>query len=120
MGKEVTSDQYPPFITNLMEAFEFMNKAFHANHRTASGVPYYDFKQADQSPKEGIGGYVFPKIDDNSGTMLCDSPYPGSFEKGMLTAMVRHFHTRSEIKHLDDRDCKKNGKDSCTYLITWS
>ena len=69
---------------------------------------------------EGIGHYGFEKIDGKNMIISeCNNPYPCAFDKGIITAMAQKFEVKANIIHDDSKPCRKNGADSCTYIITW-
>ncbi len=48
-----------------------------------------------------IGNYMFVKLNERSAKMICDNPYPCSFDKGILQSVGRKFAPKDAIVHVD-------------------
>lgn len=96
---------WPPNVTTVQQALELLNVAYAMNHR-----------------KGEIGSYDFVSLDERSGKMVCDNPYPCSFDWGVIEATARKFSAGQElpfVTHDDSQPCRNKGGDSCTYFIRW-
>ena len=55
--------------------------------------------------------------------MICTTPYPSEFDRGILTATLNPFKTEDSVNCnvlLNLRKpTRRHGEDSCTYLIKW-
>lgn len=55
--------------------------------------------------------------------MTCDNPYPCDFDHGIISAMARRFQPKDSlvvhVEHMDSEPCRKQGADSCSYLVEW-
>lgn len=69
------------------------------------------------------GGYTFEKTDENSGTIVCNTPYPCDFDRGFVETIVQKYRPQTSwnvtVKHDETAACKKRGGDSCTYVVRW-
>jgi hypothetical protein len=98
---------FPPGIDSLDKALSSVDAAFHMNHR--NGL---------------IGHYYFTATGPKSCEMVCENSYPCDFDRGLVTAICRHFkpkgsETMAQITHDDSKPCRKKGALSCTFLVTW-
>ncbi|MEA1951985.1 MAG: hypothetical protein U9N87_11410 [Planctomycetota bacterium] len=107
MGTRVGDDaQFPTEIDSVQEAFTQVNAFLRSGHRGA-----------------GVGSYAFKKTGDNSGTIVCTTPYPCDFDRGFIEAVARRFRPRDSwdvtVVHEDSAPCRKRGGDCCTYFVQW-
>ena len=70
-----------------------------------------------------IGKYEYTQTGPNSGTMLCENPYPSDFDYGLIYRTAQKFRDSSSTKLIVKRDESKSnrisGGESCTYDIEW-
>ena len=108
---------FPDRGTSIEEAIKSIDIAYHMNHRKNNKV-MYDEKSGAMA--EGIGHYNCQKIDGyNLIISRCNNPYPCTFDKGILTAMAKKFNPNAIAIHDETKPCRKNGAESCVYIITW-
>lgn len=108
---------FPPEIDGVTNALQAIDVAYHMNHRVG-GVVMFDPNGGGML--EGIGHYRFVALDGHNGKMVCENPYPCSFDRGIVTAMAQRFSTGvPRVRHDDTAPCRKNGADSCTYTVAW-
>jgi hypothetical protein len=97
---------FPDHIDSVEKALFSIDVAYHMNHRGGE-----------------IGHYQFKRTGSHSGKMTCKNPYPCDFDRGIIDAMCKKFKPRRSIyvcsKHDETQSCRKEGGDSCTYLIRW-
>jgi hypothetical protein len=98
---------FPPDIHSLEKALNSIDAAFHLNHR--NGL---------------IGHYYFNATGAKSYEIVCENSYPCDFDRGLVTAICRHFkpkgsETIAQVIHDDSKPCRKNGQLSCTFLVNW-
>lgn len=109
--------KFPPWVKNIETAIQAINIAYHMNHRKDGKIL---FEESTNQIKDGIGSYGFEKIQDKNLIISeCLNPYPCAFDKGILSAMTSRFSLTATVIHDDSRPCRKNGMDSCTYIISW-
>lgn len=95
----------PTEIDSVTEAMAAIDVAYHMNHRGGE-----------------IGSYYFTQTTPKSGCVVCRNPYPCDFDRGIIHAMLLRFapdNRRARVQHDDTRPCRKNGAESCTYLVSW-
>lgn len=108
--------QFPETIADIDAAMKANDIAYHMNHRKA-GVVMFD--PATGAMVEGIGHYRYSRSgSEQTITMVCDGPYPCSFDYGLLTALAQRFETGAAVAH-DGEACRASGNADCTYVITW-
>ncbi len=109
--------RFPDAITDIHEAIAAIDVAYHMNHRK-HGKPMFDPETGEMT--EGIGHYGCEPVAGRAMIVCrCHNPYPGEFDRGLLTAMARRFERAAEVTHVDTEPCREHGADSCTYHITW-
>jgi hypothetical protein len=106
IGKAIPENaQWPAEINSIEKALASIDVAYHMNHRGGE-----------------IGHYLFEPTGPNSGKMICHNPYPSDFDRGIIYAVVRKFAPQGAYPSvwLDATALtRKNGADSCTFLISW-
>lgn len=110
--------KFPPWVKDVESAIRSIDIAYHMNHRKG-GVELFD--QVTGKIGEGIGHYGCERIDGrNMIVSVCNNPYPCHFDRGIITAMAQRFQVSAKVVHDDAAQCRKNGGESCTYIVTWS
>ena len=108
---------FPSWVKDIDSAIKSIDIAYHLNHRK-NGKGLFDFITGKM--EEGIGHYGYERIENRNMIISeCKNPYPCAFDFGIITAMARKFEIKANIAHDDSKPCRKNGADSCTYIITW-
>ncbi|MFH1507427.1 MAG: hypothetical protein ABIG46_03220 [Candidatus Omnitrophota bacterium] len=120
IGREVPKNaKWPPEINNIEKGLASIDIAYHMNHRKNGEIL---FNPQTQIMKEGIGHYLYKKIEDKKAEIVCDNPYPCSFDEGLIEAVAGRFlpeKAKIIIQHDQQQPCRKRGNDSCLYIITW-
>ncbi len=97
---------WPPDIETVHDALASINTAYQMNHRGGE-----------------IGGYYYEQTGETAGTMICKNPYPSDLDYGIIYRIVQKFRGPDSDELLvmldDSKPTRKNGADSCTYLIRW-
>lgn len=106
IGKKIPDTAvWPPEVKSLEDSLASIDIAYHLNHRGGE-----------------IGHYRFEKTGGTSARIVCDNPYPCSFDLGIIKATATKFASGKVIptvKHDDSHPCRRKGGNSCTYNITW-
>jgi hypothetical protein len=109
--------KFPPWVKDIDSAIKSVDIAYHMNHRKDRVVM---FDPNTGKMLEGIGHYGYERITDKKMIISeCKNPYPDAFDHGILTTMAKKFELRASVVHDDSKPCRKNGAESCTYIITW-
>lgn len=117
MGKRVHgSARWPPHITDVHAALTSVNMAYHMNHRDESG-PLCD--PATGLLRTRIGGYFYRRTGPRSGVMVCTTPYPSDFERGILVGVARKWRPLANAELDPSAPTRKRGGRSCTFVIEW-
>lgn len=106
IGRHVAmTGEIPPQLGSLHEAFGALDESYYAQHRGGGDIGHYHYI--------GTG--------ERSGTMVCTTPYPSEFDRGVMTALAERFEPVSLVDvQLDPASESRNtGGLSCTYLIKW-
>ncbi len=122
IGKKIPENAiFPPEINNIVSALQSIDVAYHMNHRNRSKDILFDVtKPPEQRMLEGIGHYKYQyDSSGNAAVIVCENPYPCDFDRGIITAMSHRFNLGASIEHDDSKPCRKNGADSCTYIVKW-
>lgn len=117
MGKKVPDlAGVPPKFTTIEAALAAVDVAYHASHRDAEGS-LFDPKTG--SIREGIGHYAFRSEGPRAGVMVCDTPYPSDFDRGIVAGVARLFRPDATVVLDKSKPTRKRGARSCVYLIAW-
>jgi hypothetical protein len=108
---------FPPTITDIHSALGSVDVAYHMNHRKNGKVM---FNPATGQMLEGIGHYGYKAVPrERRIVSVCENPYPCDFDRGLISGLATRFEKFSRVTHDDSAPCRKNGANSCTYVITW-
>ena len=106
IGKKIPETaMWPSEIKTIEDALASIDVAYHMNHRGGE-----------------IGHYRFEKGSATSAKIVCDNPYPCSFDMGIIKTTASKFVSGKVVPnviHADQRHCRKKGAKSCTYVISW-
>ncbi len=121
IGKAIIDNAKFPPIKDLEEGLSSIDVAYHMNHRLNNTVM---FDPTSGKKTSGIGSYKVMGYDatKREAIMVCDNPYPSKFDEGIITQIARKFKptgSRELIKLDPLKETRKNGGNSCTYIITW-
>ncbi len=105
----------PPQMRDLHDAIRSLDITFHMNHRKG-GVVMFD--PASGKMLEGIGHYTYTRVRDRAISIVCESPYPCEFDRGLLAAFAARFEPKAKVRH-DDGPCRQRGAERCTFSIDW-
>ncbi len=75
-----------------------------------------------------VGHYAYIRIDTAEGLMRakvhCNTPYPCSFDRGMLEGFANRFKPERAsgvvVRGDEGQPCRARGDDTCTYIISWA
>jgi hypothetical protein len=108
---------FPINGATIETAIKSIDITYHQNHKKNNRTMY---DEKTDAVIEGIGHYGYQKIESHNLIIsVCNNPYPCTFDKGILTSMSKKFKPNAIAYHDDSKPCRKNGADSCTYIITW-
>lgn len=94
--------KFPDTVTTLPGALEHLGEAYRVNH-----------KGDTKSYKRCI------KVNEQVFKVVVETPYPCDLDTGYLKGLAGRFGIKAMITHDDSQPCRKNGADSCTYIIKW-
>lgn len=117
IGKAILENaQFPPEIDDIHKGLSAIDVAYHMNHKKGDNVM---FNPQTGEMLEGIGHYKYEKVDDKKAKLVCDTPYPCEFDRGIVTSMARKFEPMAEAVLDTSVKNKKDGEDISTYIVTW-
>jgi hypothetical protein len=117
IGKRVPGNvAWPPHIREIDEVLAFIDIAYHSTHRI-DGVVLYD--PASGVMREGIGHYRHQKEGPRRSVMVCDTPFPSEFDRGLILEVARQFQPHAAVSLDDTKPTRKRGALSCTYIVSW-
>lgn len=110
---------FPRGLHSVEAALASIDVAYHMNHRNRHGEVLFDPARPEaRRMLEGIGHYRFERKAPGSALMICHTPYPCAFDRGIVEAMARLFAS-ARVSHVDGAGCRKEGAPSCTYAVSW-
>lgn len=104
VGMQIPDPTLFPQVNTVAEALNLINAGYQKDHR--GGVS---------------GEYRFIQIDNSAGRLICHNPYPADMDFGLLYALLKHYQHNDEMRIEWDplRPTRKNGADSCEFIIEW-
>jgi hypothetical protein len=111
IGEQIaTRVELPPAWDSLEAALGGLDKAYHSKYNSAE-IGNWKYLHHGR-----VGGLA-------RGTMVSTNHYCCTFDRGVLEGFAKRFRptgiTDALVRHDDAQPCRKNGADSCTYIITW-
>ena len=105
-----TNAVLPPGLDSLETCLQSIDVAYNMNHRGGEiGRYVYSFEGTDRGLKRA--------------KMVCPNPYPCMFDLGVIEGFAKRFKPPDCIDvlviHDETQPCRRQGADSCTYVITW-
>lgn len=109
IGKAIPENaKFPPEIDSLEKALKAIDIAYHMNH-TKGEIGTYKVTEFDAKKRRAV--------------MVCNTPYPSDFDRGIITTMTGRFRPKDSVKYdvvLDNtKETRLKGAQTCTYIITW-
>ena len=105
IGKKIPETAVlPPDLDTIEKALSLMDQAYHMNYQGGE-----------------IGHYAFESTGDRSGVMICSSPYPCSYDQGIIHGFMNRLKTNNQwpsLKHAPG-GCRMEGAAACHYNVTW-
>lgn len=104
-GNIPNTAQFPPGLDTIEKALGALDAGYHMSHR--GGL---------------IGHYKFVSTGPRSANVICDTPYPCDFERGIIDTMAMKYKPAGAIvrvSHDTSQPCRISGGSSCTYTVQW-
>lgn len=112
--------RFPVGIQGIHQALLSLDIAYHLNHRK-NGKLLFD--NAGRKVMDGIGHYFYKQAGSNSAVIVCTSPYPCEYDRGLIDATALRFRPGGvgdiRVMHEASDHCRKSGDDFCTYRVDW-
>ncbi|MEM6793264.1 MAG: hypothetical protein AAF725_04750 [Acidobacteriota bacterium] len=105
IGRQVAmSGPVPPEIASLQDAFQALDDAYYSQHRGGE-----------------IGHFHYIGTGERTGTLVCSTPYPSDFDRGIISALAERFepHSLVDVRLDPASETRGAGGTSCTYLVSW-
>ncbi len=100
----------PPDLDTLEKCLASIDVAYHMNHRGGE-IGKYDYTYL------GVEGGL------NRARLTCPNCYPCAFDQGVIEGFAERFKPKTSagvtVRHDDSMPCRRNGEESCTYLVSW-
>jgi hypothetical protein len=117
IGKKVPeSAVWPQAITSIEAGLASIDVAYHLNHRVEGEIL---FNAETGAMKEGIGHYQCHPDGDRRILMVCHTPYPSVFDRGIITGVARKFKPTVEVIKDEAQPSRAQGADACTFVVKW-
>ena len=105
LGEQIPDvGEWPSGVSGVEEGFAAIDEAYRMNHRGGD-----------------IGFYRFERVDDQTGEMTCQNPYPCPFDRGLVRAVARENAPVEAFVFVEEpgETCRRDGDDTCTYTVSW-
>jgi hypothetical protein len=107
IGKWVPEDvPWVDNISSLQDGLNSINTVYAANHRNGD-----------------VGSFKYEKVDDKSGKLICNTPYPDELDRGIIEAVARKFKEKSmlfvRVKLETSLPTRTKGADTSTFIVSW-
>jgi len=96
---------WPPQVNSIETALASIDVAYRMNNRGGN-----------------IGSYKFEKTGERTAKMVCHTPYPCSFDSGLVEATAKKFAPAGAlvtVTHDDTQPCRQKNGETCTLSISW-
>ncbi|BCY19494.1 hypothetical protein hrd7_33430 (plasmid) [Leptolinea sp. HRD-7] len=112
--------RFPVGINDIHQALFSMDITYHLNHRK-NGKILYD--NSARKVLDGIGHYYYKYTGPSSAVIVCTSPYPCDYDRGLIDATALRFKPFAvgdiHVTHEASDHCRKNGDDFCAFKVEW-
>lgn len=102
--------ELPAHWDSLESALGGLDEAYHSKYRGGE-IGNWKYVHGGQ-----VGGLT--RV-----TMISSNHYCCAFDRGVLEGFAKRFRPAgiadAVVRHEDSQPCRKNGADSCTYVISW-
>lgn len=105
LGEQIPdAAEWPDDVSGAEEGLRSIDEAYHRNHRGGD-----------------IGYYRFEKVDERTGRVTCENPYPCLFDRGLIRATAKKYSPVESLVFVEERgeECRREGDDRCTYTVYW-
>ncbi|MFB6159688.1 MAG: hypothetical protein ABEJ61_00750 [Haloferacaceae archaeon] len=105
LGEQIPSvSDWPNGVAGVEEGLRSIDEAYRRNHRGGD-----------------IGHYRFERLDERTGRVVCENPYPCPFDRGLVRAVARTYAPVESFVFVEERGdrCRRDGDDACAYTVTW-
>jgi len=117
VGKSLPKNAvFPPHVKDIHTAIQSINVAYHMNHRKG-GVVMFDPETG--AMLTGIGSYSYEQKGERTIVCVCENPYPCDLDRGLVSSMAARFEVFAKTVHDEKAPCRKQGAESCTFIVTW-
>jgi hypothetical protein len=115
IGRQIPANAQFPGSVDTHTALQSIDIAYHLNHRKHGQIM---FNPDTGVMLDGIGTYGYRRESERKVVMGCRNPYPCDFDRGIIMSMAHKFEPHATVEH-DHASCRKQGADTCTYVVTW-
>jgi hypothetical protein len=111
IGEQIAGNALlPPGWNSIENVLAGIDNAYHMNHKGGE-IGHYNF--SDEGLLSGLRRI----------RMECPNPYPCVFDLGTIDGFAKRFKPAGcidmVVRHDETRPCRRQGAESCTYLISW-
>ncbi len=96
-----------PDVRDVHSALASIPKIYYLNHSSYSGS------------KPDIGAYEYKKISENEVEIVAETPYPCSFDRGLIKSVAEKFIGREVFVYHSTDECRMKGDARCVYRVVW-
>jgi hypothetical protein len=95
---------WPTGIDTPARGLESIDEAYQRNHRNGD-----------------TGHYRFDPVDERTGAVTCQNPYPCPFDRGIVRGVAREYAPVDAFVFVEETGdaCRRRGDDACTFTVSW-
>lgn len=95
---------WPNDVASVEDGLRSIDDAYQLNHRGGD-----------------IGSYQVTDVDEQTAEIICETPYPCAYDRGIVRAVARQYAPVEAFVFVEEigDECRQSGARSCTYRVYW-
>lgn len=105
LGEQIpAAADWPSNVSSVEAGLESIDDAYQRNHQGGH-----------------IGSYRVDVVGEQSAEVVCETPYPCPYDRGIIRAVARQYAPIEAFVFVEEigEECRQSGSQSCTYRVYW-